>query len=119
MLQRLHQVVVRFVSYFHESLTARQFFILSSVLVGISAGLAAILLKFIVHNIRTMVDYSATNYQQFLLFALFPLAGLTLTVLYVRLILKGTLKRGASEIVYSIVKRSSILPRSEMYGHII
>lgn len=119
MLQRLHQVVVRFVSYFHESLTARQFFILSSVLVGISAGLAAILLKFIVHNIRTMVDYSATNYQEFLLFALFPLAGLTLTVLYVRLILKGTLKKGASEIVYSIVKQSSILPKSEMYGHII
>src|SRR5690606_3944451 len=119
MLNRLHKVVIRFVNYFHESLTARQFFILSSVLVGASAGIAAILLKSIVHYIQTLVEYSATNYQQFLWFALFPLVGLALTFLYVRYILKGTLKKGASEIVYAIVKKSSILPKSETYGHII
>jgi len=119
MIERVHQVIVRFVNYFHESLTSRQFFILSSVLVGISAGLAAILLKFIVHYIRTLVEYSASNFEEFFLFTLFPLVGITATVLYVRFILKGTLKQGASEIVYSIVKQSSILPKSEMYSHII
>ncbi len=119
MINRLHQVVIRFVNYFHESLTARQFFILSSVLVGVSAGLAAILLKSIVYYIRMLVDYSATNYQQFLWFALFPMAGLALTVAYIQFILKGSLKKGASEIVYAIVKKSSILPKSEMYSHII
>lgn len=119
MLERLHRIVIRFVSYFHEALTARQFFILSSVLVGLSAGLAAILLKSIVHYIRMLVEYSATNYVEFLLFALFPIAGLALTFLYVRFGLRGTLKKGASEIVYSIVKKSSILPKSETYGHII
>jgi CIC family chloride channel protein len=119
MIERVHQVIVRFVNYFHESLTSRQFFILSSVLVGISAGLAAILLKFIVHYIRTLVEYSASNFEEFFLFTLFPLVGITATVLYVRFILKGTLKQGASEIVYSIVKQSSILPKSEMYSHIV
>ncbi|HEX7015464.1 MAG TPA: chloride channel protein [Cyclobacteriaceae bacterium] len=119
MLERAHRVVVRFVSYFHESLTARQFFILSAVLVGLSASLAAILLKAIVHYIRSFVEYAAVNYQQFILFSLFPLIGLALTVLYVRYILKGTLKKGSSEIVYAIVKESSILPKSEMYGHIV
>ena len=119
MIERVHQVIVRFVNYFHESLTSRQFFILSSVLVGISAGLAAILLKFIVHYIRTLVEYSASNFEEFFLFTLFPLVGITATVLYVRFMLKGTLKQGASEIVYSIVKQSSILPKSEMYSHII
>lgn len=119
MIERVHQVIVRFVNYFHESLTSRQFFILSSVLVGISAGLAAILLKFIVHYIRTLVEYSASNFEEFFLFTLFPLVGITATVLYVRFMLKGTLKQGASEIVYSIVKQSSILPKSEMYSHIV
>jgi len=119
MLERAHQVVIRFVRYFHESLTARQFFVLSSVLVGISAGLAAIVLKGFVHYIRLFVDYAAVNYQQFILFTLFPTIGLALTALYVRYILKGTLKKGSSEIVYAIVKQSSILPKSEMYGHIV
>lgn len=119
MIVRVHKVIIRFVSYFHESLTARQFFILSAVLVGISAGLAAILLKSIVHYIRTLVEYYATNYEEFFLFTLFPLVGITAAVLYVRYVLKGGLKKGAAEIVYAIAKKSSILPKSEMYSHII
>lgn len=119
MIARIHYLIVRFVNYFHEKLTARQFFILSSVLVGLSAGLAAVVLKFFVHYISTRVEYYASNYQEFFLFTLFPLIGITLTVLYIRYALKGSLKKGAAEIVYSIAKHSSILPKSEMYGHII
>jgi chloride channel protein, CIC family len=119
MLKRVHKVIIRFVGYFHESLTARQFFILSAVLVGISAGLAAILLKATVHYIRVQVEFYATNYEQFFLFSLFPLIGITAAVLYSRYILKGSPKKGAAEIVYAIAKQSSILPKSEMYSHII
>lgn len=119
MVSVIHKAVVRFVNYFHERLTTRQFFILSSVLVGLSAGLAAIILKLFVHYITSRVEYYATNYEEFFLVALFPLIGIGITVLYVRYVLKGQLKKGAAEIVYSIAKQSSILPKSEMYSHII
>ena len=59
MIERIHQVIVSFVNYFHERLTARQFFLLSSVLVGLSAGLAAIVLKLFVHYISKRVEYYA------------------------------------------------------------
>src|SRR5690606_18260593 len=119
MIERIHQVIVSFVNYFHERLTARQFFLLSSVLVGLSAGLAAIVLKLFVHYISKRVEYYATNYTEFFLFTLFPLVGITLTVLYVRYILKSEIKKGAAEIVYAIAKRSSLMPKSDMYSHII
>lgn len=119
MIKHIHKIIVRFVNYFHERLTTRQFFILSSVLVGLSAGLAAIILKLFVHFIGTQVEYYATNYEEFFLFTLFPLIGIALTVVYVRFILKAPIKKGAAEIVYAIVKQSSILPKSEMYSHII
>ena len=119
MFNRVHGIIIEIVNYFNERLTARQFFMLSSVLVGLSAGLAAIVLKLFVHYISTRVEYYATNYEEFFLFTLFPLVGITLTVLYVNYILKGSLKRGAAEIVYAIAKKSSILPATEMYGHII
>ncbi|HEX5171475.1 MAG TPA: chloride channel protein, partial [Cyclobacteriaceae bacterium] len=96
---RLHAFIIRFVNYFYERLTARQFFILSSVLVGLSAGMAAIILKLFVHYISTRVEYYATNYEEFFLFTLCPLVGITLTVLYVNYVLKGSLKKGAAEIV--------------------
>lgn len=119
MINRVHGIIIQIVNYFNERLTARQFFMLSSVLVGLSAGLAAIVLKLFVHYISTRVEYYATNYEEFFLFTLFPLVGLTLTALYVNYVLKGSLKRGAAEIVYAIAKKSSILPATEMYGHII
>jgi CIC family chloride channel protein len=119
MINRVHGIVIRFVNYFNERLTARQFFILSSVLVGLSAGLAAIVLKLFVHYISQRVEYYATNYEEFFLFTFFPLVGITLTVIYVKYMLKGTLKKGAAEIVYAIAKKSSILPASEMYGHVV
>lgn len=116
---RVHNLVISFVNYFNERLTARQFFILSSVLVGLSAGMAAIVLKLFVHYISRRVEYYATNYEEFFLFTLCPIVGITLTVIYVNYILKGSLKRGAAEIVYAIAKKSSILPSTEMYSHII
>lgn len=119
MIERIHKIIIRFVNYFHERLTTRQFFILSSVLVGLSAGLAAIVLKLFVHFIGTQVEYYATNYEEFFLFTLFPLIGIAFTVIYVRYVLKGSLKKGAAEIVYAIAKKSSALPKSEMYSHII
>lgn len=119
MVSRVHKIVIRFVNYFHERLTARQFFILSSVLVGLSAGLAATILKFFVHYISVRVEYYANSYEEFFLFSLFPLVGITLTVLYVRYILKGQIKKGAAEIVYAIAKQSSVLQKSEMYSHIV
>lgn len=119
MIVRAHRLIVHFVNYFHERLTARQFFILSSALVGLSAGLASVVLKAVVHFISQQVSYYADSYEQFFLFTILPLVGITLTVVYVRYVLKGQLKKGGAEIVYSIAKESSVLPRSEMHGHLI
>ena len=45
----------RGINWIHNKLNEKQFFIFSSILVGISAGLAAVLLKLFVHAIRQYV----------------------------------------------------------------
>lgn len=119
MFKRIHKLIIRFLNYFHDRLTARQFFILSSVLVGLSAGMAAIILKFFVHFIQQKVEYYSENYEQFFLFTLFPLFGIAFTFLFVRYVLKNKLRKGSAEVVYAIAKESSILPKSEMWGHLV
>jgi len=97
----------------------RQFFILSSVLVGLSAGMVAVGLKFLVHRIAGLVaDYSETH-RLFWLFAFLPMIGISLTTLYVTKFLKGNLKKGSAEIQYAIAKQSSVLPSTQMYSHVI
>lgn len=119
MIKAAHNIIKRLNFYLRDKLSPRQFFILSSILVGITSGLAAIILKYFVHTIETFVTYYSHNYQEFFLFTLFPVVGIGFTVFYVQKALKGEFKKGTSEIVYAITKKSSILPSSQMYSHLI
>jgi CIC family chloride channel protein len=118
MIVRTHDIVKRLIHYLKEKLNPHQFLILSSVLVGITSGLAAVLLKYIVHSIEIWIQYDGTGKNEFSLFSLLPMVGITLTFFYIRYILKTDLKRGSAEIAFAIAKKSSIMPRSNMYSHL-
>src|SRR5688572_19897282 len=103
MLKRIHGVIKKPIIYLKDKLPAGQFFVLSSILVGLTSGLAAVTLKYIVHSIARLVTYYSNAFEEFLVFALFPLMGIFLTVLYIRYILKRDIQKGTAEIVYTIV----------------
>lgn len=119
MIKRLHLLIKHLIIYLQDKLSVRQFFILSSILVGLTSGLAAIVLKYFVHTIERFVSYYSHNYSEFFLFTLFPIIGIGLTVFYIQKFLKGEFKKGSAEIAYAITKKSSILPTSQMYSHLI
>jgi chloride channel protein, CIC family len=119
MLSGLQTVLKAPILYLRNKLSSRQFFILSSILVGLSSGLAAILLKAFVHSIEKLVTFYSSNYEEFFLFALFPLMGITLTVVVIRYFFNSKLKKGSAEIVYAIAKNSSVLPTRQTYSHLI
>jgi CIC family chloride channel protein len=119
MLKFINRLFKKVFFYAKNKLSPHQFFILSSVVVGLLSSLAGILLKFCVHTIGKWVNYYSTSYEQFFLFTLFPIVGITLTVIYVHTVLKGKFKKGSAEIGYSIARQSSRLPHTQMYSHII
>lgn len=119
MHKRISTIFSAPILYLRDNLSTRQFFILSSILVGLTSASAAILLKSFVHSIETLVTFYSTNYEEFFLFALFPLIGLTLTVVVIRYFFHRRLKKGSAEIVYAIAKNSSVLPTHETYSHMI
>ncbi|HYG01828.1 MAG TPA: chloride channel protein [Chryseosolibacter sp.] len=119
MFEWIHTQVKRPIFFLRQHLSDRHFFIVSSILVGAASGLAAIVLKYFVHNIELLVRYSSRNYEAFLPFALFPLIGIFLTVLYIRFILKKDLKKGSAEIVYAILKKSSTINPRNIYAHLV
>jgi chloride channel protein, CIC family len=119
MLKALYTIARTPILYLREKLSPRQFFILSSIFVGLGSGAAAIILKSFVHSIERLVTFYSNTYEEFFLFALFPLIGISLTVIFVRYFLRNRLKRGSAEIVYAIAKNSSVLPTSQTYSHIV
>lgn len=119
MIDLLHGLVKKPISFLGEKLSPRQFLILSSILVGLTSGLAAVGVKYVVHSIGQLVTFYSSNYEQFFLFALFPTIGILLTVFYIRYFLNRKLPKGSAEIVYSIAKKSSKIPSEQTYSHMI
>ncbi len=119
MIARIHGVLQKPILYLQHKLSERQFLIFSSVLVGLSSGLAAVILKYCVHTIGTQIANYTTDYNEFFIFALLPLLGLIFTVVYSHRLLKKDIPKGSSEIVYSITKKSSEIPGDQMYSHVI
>ena len=119
MIDLLHGLIRKPILYLGEKLSARQFLIFSGILVGLTSGLAAVAVKYVVHSIGQLVTFYSGNYEEFFLFALFPTMGILLTVFYIRYFHKGRLRKGNPEIVYSIAKNSSKIPPQETYAHMI
>lgn len=92
---------------------------MSSVLVGLSAGLVAVGLKFLVHQMAALLAVHGERSRLFWLIAFLPMIGIALTTWYAIRLLKGILKKGSAEIQYAIAKQSSVLPSSQMYSHVI
>jgi len=95
------------------------FLILVSIVVGIISALAAVVLKIFVRFMHGVPDYFLKIYHTPFLYLLFPLVGILLTVLFVRIFLKGKLERGLGSIIFSILRKSSYVDRSKTYSPII
>lgn len=108
------------INWVHERTTEKQFLIFSSILVGVTAGLAAVLLKIVVAAIRNYVV------QGYLLkidnkywYLLLPVIGIGITVLIIRTFFKEKFYKGTASILYAIAKKSSFLPFQQIYSPVI
>ncbi|MBS1635652.1 MAG: chloride channel protein [Bacteroidetes bacterium] len=105
------------IDWLHSKLNAQQFIIFSSILVGLTAGLGAVALKMAVHYLQVFLsDASITGKYTMIAF---PFIGIGLSALFIRYINHKKLGKGIANIIHSIARRSSLLPRDQMYSHIV
>jgi CIC family chloride channel protein len=112
--------IERFINWIHEKTNEKQFLIFSSILVGISAGIAAVILKLFVSFIREyLVEGYFFKFDFKYVYLALPVFGIGITVLIIKYFFKGHINRGNSSILFSIAKKSSYLPFHQMYSHVI
>lgn len=97
----------------------RNMLIILCIVVGVIAGLSAVLLKkaanFFEHLLSDTVEGSFLQNS----FFIFPLIGIILTVLVVRWLLKGKMQHGVGHIIYSIAKQRSYLDKNNIWSHLL
>lgn len=116
MIERFNRLA-RGIIFLRHRLSDKQFLIVSSIVVGLLSGGAAVILKSFVHSIQHWIE--RYSYEDFFLVIFLPLVGIAFTVLLINTIWKNTFKKGSAEITYAITKKSSQLPISQTYSHII
>lgn len=97
------------------------FLLMLSVVVGLCAGLAAVLLKTLVHLVNGFLlrfDFP-TFVGGNMLMLVYPAIGILLTVLFVRYVVKGSIGHGLPTVLFAISRRKGVLPPQGMYTSLI
>ncbi|QDA61705.1 chloride channel protein [Hymenobacter jejuensis] len=97
----------------------RVYLIILSVMVGLLAGLAAVLLKTSVHHTQDLLNTWVPEQYRVFTLSLYPIIGIGLSVLFTQYFLGGNLSRGIGPIIYNIARQGSVVPRSKLYSQLI
>ena len=100
-------------------LTPKQFIFLSSVLVGITSGIAVIILKIFAHQVYSFATYINGILKLSFINSILPIFGILLTIFVVKRFLGGTIEKGTSQILHAVAKKASIIPSKQMYAQIV
>jgi CIC family chloride channel protein len=119
MFKRYIYKIENLIVWSQSKLSEKQFIFLSSVLVGISAAFAVIVLKSFAHSVFSFATYINGILKLSFINSILPIIGIVLTVFVVKRVLGGTIEKGTSQILYAVAKKSSIIPRKQMYAQII
>ncbi len=106
-------------SKLHSHLSKTQLIFALSIIVGLVSGFAAISLKTIVYYIHRLLTIAPGSYFQGYIYLIFPLAGILLTVTFIKVFMKNKFGKGSAHIIYTIARKSSNVEKQTMYSHMI
>ena len=104
------------INYLRSRLSRAQMIMLIATLVGFVSGLVAVLLKTLVHYLQHWIQKIPVNFLGYLLF---PAIGLLITVFIIRYFFADHIEKGIAMVLKSIAVRSSFIPLSHTYLHVI
>lgn len=116
---RLNSAFMRLIAWRERNIKERTFVLFLAFLVGIGGGLAAQLLKFLIHTISGLltsrIDLHSGNY----LYILLPTLGVVITALFVRYVVKDNISHGVTRVLWAISQNESRLKRHNMYTSLL
>ncbi len=102
-----------------KHISNKRFVYILSVVIGITSGLGAAVLKNLTHLIKELLHSELINEYHNYFYFIFPLIGIMLTVLVAKFIIKEPIGHGIPSTLYAISKRRGVMRRFQMWGSIL
>ncbi len=109
----------RFLKWRLRHLSHKKLIMMLSVLVGFLTGLVAVIIKYLVHFIKYLLTSGfVKEYENFLYF-LYPAIGITLSIIFVRYIIRNHVEHGIPSVLYAISSSRGKIKRHNLFSSII
>lgn len=102
-----------------KNVSHRNYLLILSLFVGFFSGLAAVVLKNTVYYTHYFLTRGVNSEDPNLLFLAYPLFGMALTVLFIRLFVKDNISHGISKVLYAISKSNSHIKPHNNYSSLV
>ena len=109
----------RFILWREQNVKEKRFVLVLSFLVGVFTAFAALLLKLLIHWIQGLLTDNFSSTGANYLYLVYPVAGIFLTGLFVRYVVKDDISHGVTKILYAISQRKSRIKRHNTWSSII
>lgn len=113
------ELLNKLVAWRIANISERNFLYLLALVVGIFSGVAALILKNLIHFIAEELIHVITVDGFSYLYLLYPFIGILIAVLFVRFIIRDDIGHGVSKILYSISKKGSKLKSHKTYSSMV
>lgn len=114
----MKNLLVKFLTWRLKHISTKNFVLMLSGLVGLVAGITAVVLKSTVHelyHLLSTVDIGGFDY----LYLAYPFIGIFISALLMKYIFKEKSGHGITNILFAISKRSSIIKSAKMYSAMV
>lgn len=111
----LHDGFMKMLAWRERHIKEKTFVSILALMVGIFGGLAALVLKWLIHTISSLLTSHVTINEGNYLYLLLPLAGILITSLYVKYVVRDNISHGVTRVLYALSQNKSRLKKHNMY----
>ena len=109
----------RFVLWTVNHLSRRQLTLTLAFFVGVLAAVAAYILHTAIHLIQHYLSATLASTQINWFYLVYPVAGILITMLFVRYVVRDNISHGITRILYAISTKQGRLPKHNMWSSVV
>ncbi|MBR6746880.1 MAG: chloride channel protein [Muribaculaceae bacterium] len=118
-MQKTPQWLIRFLVWRERHIKEKTFVIILAFIVGLLCGFAALLLKWLIHFIASIVTSHATINEGNYTYLIFPMIGIVLAGLFVRYVVRDNISHGVTRVLHAISQNKSRMKPHNMYSSMV
>jgi CIC family chloride channel protein len=109
----------KFLKWRYQNISNKQFIRIASAVIGLLAGLGAVVLKNLTHFIQELLEGEFIKDIHTAFYFIFPIVGLLIVLLIKKYVIREKVGHGIPSTLFAISKLKGILPKHQMWASVI